>query len=38
MTTGPFATHPLALGHELLLELGRTRAIILALPAFGVDE
>jgi len=33
MTTGPFATHPLAFGHELHLELGRTRAIILALLA-----
>ena len=31
MTTGLFATHPLAFGHELHLELGRTRAIILAL-------
>jgi hypothetical protein len=33
MTTGLFATHPLAFGHELHLELGRTRAIILALLA-----
>jgi soluble lytic murein transglycosylase-like protein len=31
MTTRLFATHPLAFGHELHLELGRTRAIILAL-------
>ena len=31
MTTGLFATHSLAFGHELHLELGRTRAIILAL-------
>ena len=31
MTTGPFATHPLAFGHELHLELSRARAIILAL-------
>ncbi len=33
MTTGPFATHPLAFGHGLHLELGRARAIILALLA-----
>jgi soluble lytic murein transglycosylase-like protein len=33
MTTGLFATHPLAFGHELHLELGRTRAIVLALLA-----
>ncbi len=33
MTTGLFATAPLALGHELHLELGRTRAIVLALLA-----
>jgi soluble lytic murein transglycosylase-like protein len=33
MTTGPFATQPLAFGHELHLELGRTRIIILALLA-----
>lgn len=33
MTTGLFAPFPLALGHELHLELGRTRAIILALLA-----
>lgn len=33
MTTGLFATHPPAFGHELHLELGRTRAIILALLA-----
>jgi soluble lytic murein transglycosylase-like protein len=33
MTTGLFAIRPLALGHELHLELGRTRAIILALLA-----
>jgi soluble lytic murein transglycosylase-like protein len=31
MTTGLFATFPLAVGHELHLQLGRTRAIILAL-------
>ncbi len=31
MTTRLFATHPSAFGHELHLELGRTRAIILAL-------
>ena len=31
MTTGLFATFPLALGHELHLQLGRTRAIVLAL-------
>ena len=31
MTTGLFAPFPLAVGHELHLELGRTRAIILAL-------
>ena len=31
MTTGIFATHPLVFGHELHLELGRTRIIILAL-------
>jgi len=33
MTTGLFSTYPLAFGHELHLELGRTRAIILALLA-----
>jgi soluble lytic murein transglycosylase-like protein len=33
MTTRTFATHPLAFGHELHLELGRTRAIVLALLA-----
>jgi soluble lytic murein transglycosylase-like protein len=33
VTTGLFATHSLAFGHELHLELGRTRAIILALLA-----
>jgi soluble lytic murein transglycosylase-like protein len=33
MTTRLFATHPLAFGHELHLELGRTRAMILALLA-----
>ena len=33
MTTGLFATHPSAFGHELHLELVRTRAIILALLA-----
>ena len=33
MTTVTFATYPLAFGHELHLELGRTRAIILALSA-----
>jgi soluble lytic murein transglycosylase-like protein len=33
MTTGLFATHPLAFGHELHMELGRTRAIMLALLA-----
>ena len=33
MTTGPFATHPLAFGHELHLKLGRARAINLALLA-----
>jgi len=33
MTTRLFATHPLAFGHQLHLELGRTRAIILALLA-----
>ena len=33
MTTGLFATFPLAIGHELHLELGRTRAIVLALLA-----
>ncbi len=33
MTTGPFAIHPLAFGHELQLELGRARAIIFALLA-----
>ena len=33
MTTGLFATFPLAIGHELHLELGRMRAIILALLA-----
>jgi soluble lytic murein transglycosylase-like protein len=33
MTTGLIAIRPLALGHELHLELGRTRAIILALLA-----
>ena len=33
MTTGLFATHPLAFGHELHIELGRTRAIMLALLA-----
>jgi hypothetical protein len=33
MTTGPFATQTLAFGHELHLELGRTRTIILALLA-----
>ena len=31
MTTGLFGTHPLAFGHELHLELGRSRAVILAL-------
>jgi soluble lytic murein transglycosylase-like protein len=31
MTTGLFATFPLAVGHELHLQLGRTRAIVLAL-------
>lgn len=31
MTTETFALHPLAFGHELHLELGRTRAILLAL-------
>ncbi len=31
MTTGLFASVPLAIGHELHLELGRTRAIVLAL-------
>ena len=33
MTTALFATHPLAFGHALHLELGRTRAIVLALLA-----
>ena len=33
MTTGLFATFPLAVGHELHLQLGRTRAITLALLA-----
>jgi soluble lytic murein transglycosylase-like protein len=33
MTTGLFATRPLAFGHELHLELGRNRAIIMALLA-----
>jgi soluble lytic murein transglycosylase-like protein len=33
MTTALFATHPLAFGHELHLELGRTRAILVALLA-----
>ena len=33
MTSGLFATHTLAFGHELHLELGRTRAIVLALLA-----
>jgi len=33
MTTGLFATFPLAIGHELHLELGRTRATVLALLA-----
>ena len=33
MTTGLFATFPLAIVHELHLELGRTRAIVLALLA-----
>ena len=33
MTTGLFATHSLAFGHDLHVELGRTRAIILALLA-----
>jgi soluble lytic murein transglycosylase-like protein len=33
MTTGLFATFPMAVGHELHLQLGRTRAIILALLA-----
>jgi len=33
MTTGLFASFPLAFGHELHLELGRTRAIALALLA-----
>ena len=31
MTTGLFARFPMAVGHELHLELGRTRTIILAL-------
>jgi len=31
MTTGLFGTYPLAFGHELHLELGRSRAVILAL-------
>ncbi len=33
MTTGLFAAFPLAVGHELHLELGRARAIVLALLA-----
>jgi soluble lytic murein transglycosylase-like protein len=33
MTTGLFAIHPLAFGHELHLALGRSRAITLALLA-----
>ncbi len=33
MTTRLFATHPVAFGHEEHLELGRTRAIVLALLA-----
>ena len=33
MTTGLFASFPMALGHELHLELGRMRAIIVALLA-----
>jgi soluble lytic murein transglycosylase-like protein len=33
MTTALSATHPLAFGHELHLELGRTRAFVLALLA-----
>ena len=33
MTTGLFATSSLALGHDLYLELGRTRAVVLALLA-----
>src|SRR5690349_16388894 len=33
MTTGPFAKPPLVFGHELHVELVRTRAIILALLA-----
>jgi soluble lytic murein transglycosylase-like protein len=33
MTPASLATHPVAFGHELHLELGRTRAIILALLA-----